>query len=114
MKPRKQKIDIPRIVNHTHFVKVRMENTISLAEKFKTDPDKKERHKKQECPVCFYINSRMGGAMMTTVVCATCDEVMRFSNTSTDILCLKCAKRTGLCRHCGADVDVKERRKFNL
>lgn len=114
MKPRKNKIDIPRIVNGTHFARKRMDKTISLADKFKNDPDKKERHKKQECPVCFYIDSRIGGAMMTTVICATCDEVMRFSSTNTDLLCLKCAKRMGLCKHCGSDVDVKKRRKFNL
>lgn len=114
MEPRKQKIDIQKIVNHTHFVKVRMENTISLADKFKNDPDKKERHKKQECPVCFYIDSRIGGAMMTTVQCATCDEAMQYGSTCTDLLCLKCAKKMGLCRHCGSDIDVKKRRKFNL
>ena len=114
MEPRKQKLDVSSIVSKTFFVKKRIDKTIDLASNFKDDPRKKERHEKQECPVCFYIESRIGGAMMCTVQCALCDEIMQFSSTSTDMLCKKCAKKTGLCRHCGSDVDVRKRRKFNL
>jgi len=111
---RKQKIDAAQIVRSTHSAKKRIEKTIELANKFVFDPDRQTRLEKSECPVCYYIDSRVGGAMMTTVQCALCDEIMCFPSTSTDILCLGCAKHTKLCKHCGADVDVKNRRKFGF
>ncbi len=114
MEVRKATVDAPKVVNSTFFVRKRMDKTIELAEKFKVDPDKKKRLEKHECPVCFYIDSRIGGAIMCTVQCGLCDEIMQFPSTSTDVLCESCAKRTGLCRHCGSDVNVKKRRKFDF
>lgn len=114
MNVRKNKIDAPKVVNSTFYAKKRIADTIKLANKFTNDPDRITRLEKSECPVCYYIDARIGGAMMTTVQCALCDEIMQFPSTNTDILCDACAKRTGLCKHCGADVNVKNRRKFDF
>jgi len=98
------------ISNSTHSVRKRMDKTIELANKFVIDPDRNIRLKECECPVCYYIDSRIGGAMMTDIQCALCDEIMHFSSTSVDILCHSCASKNNLCKHCGSDVNVKKRR----
>jgi predicted RNA-binding Zn-ribbon protein involved in translation (DUF1610 family) len=78
------------------------------------DKDQKERHEAQECPLCFYVSSRIGGAAMTTSNCAGCNKEMDFGSTYVDLLCPECAKALGLCKHCGADLDLKGRRKLDL
>lgn len=114
MNTKEQKINPSIITNRTYIAKKRTEKTIELAEKFKNDPQEKERLEAAECPVCFYIDSRLGGAMMCTVQCALCGKIMQFGNTSTDLLCPSCAKETGLCKHCGAALDLKQKRKFDF
>lgn len=34
--------------------------------------------------------------------------------TNVDVLCVDCARRAQLCKHCGADIDLKNRRKRTL
>jgi len=64
------------------------------------------------CGYCSRISSdRIGGAAITTRPCGLCDHQMTFSNTSTDALCQDCGQANGLCRRCGADVELKDRRK---
>lgn len=74
------------------------------------DPKKVERNKKQECVVCFYL-PRFGGASMTTTECAICSKEMSFGSTAVDIICYDCANKNNLCKCCGADIDLKNRRK---
>ena len=75
------------------------------------DTKKQERHLKQECQLCFY-NSKIGGAAMSHVNCRLCDKEMSFGSTCTDELCIDCAKKHKLCKHCAGDIDLKTRRKI--
>ena len=70
-----------------------------------------ERHAKQLCVKC-YLADRIGGAVMTDRQCGLCGTLMHFGNTNTDVLCPACAKENLLCKHCGADIDLKNRRKL--
>ncbi len=111
MRARKKNVDNVSIMNSTHFAKQRVDSTIKLSEKLKTDPDKNTRKEKQQCQTCYYISGRIGGSAMTTVECGVCDDIMMFSNTCVDTVCPKCAKKHNLCVHCGGDIDMVQRRK---
>lgn len=51
------------------------------------------------------------GAAITLEPCMRCGEMQTYGSTNTDALCLPCAKETGLCKHCGGDLALRERRK---
>jgi hypothetical protein len=76
-----------------------------------TDPDKKKRHEVGLCPVHYYDHTNIGGAAITKCMCGLCGEEMVFSSTSVDKVCAECAKTKQLCKYCGADIDLKRRRK---
>ena len=63
--------------------------------------------------MCFG-GSRIGGAAMTRWTCAFCGKQAWCGNTAVDVLCHDCAAEHGLCKHCGADIDLKNRRVWNL
>lgn len=79
--------------------------------KVDTDPEKAKRIASQQCAFCYYASGRIGGAAMTSVQCGLCDKDLLFGNTCVDVLCPECAKTSSLCKHCGSDIDMKERRK---
>lgn len=107
----KAKLDSSKILFQTGYQALYRDSVIERGELLSKDPQRKERLTKALCPVCFYGSSRIGGSICTEVICADCDTRLRFSNTCTDILCELCATRLRLCRHCGADLDLKFRRK---
>lgn len=75
--------------------------------------DHTARREAQECVMCFG-ESRIGGAALTARQCAHCDATLYSGNTNVDVLCVDCARRAQLCKHCGADIDLKNRRKRTL
>lgn len=104
------KTDIATFQNNTWHSKDRYAAIIERAAKLLADPDKANRVKASECVVCFY-GSKIGGAAITSQPCGLCGEMMDFGSTCTDNFCLKCASEHSLCKHCGADVNLKTRRK---
>lgn len=85
---------------------------IKKLEEAKKDSRKKERLEKHECKTCFYIiSSRIGAAVCTTRPCAICETEMDFCNSNTDCLCVDCARKHKLCKHCMADIELRSRRK---
>lgn len=63
------------------------------------------------CGYCTHITpDRIGGAAITSTECGLCDTPMTFGNTNVDTTCPGCARDNGLCRHCAADIELKERR----
>lgn len=78
------------------------------------DPEKAKRLAQAECPLCYYEKSRIGAAVCTQVQCAFCDKKLSSGNSCVDKMCLACAVKAGLCKHCGADVNLKNRRKREL
>ena len=105
------KIDNGSISNATWLSKGHADAIVARAKTITEDPDRKERLEKQECPICFKGN-RIGGQAITTKECDHCGTEMTFANTNTDRLCLACAKSLGVCKHCSADIDLKQRRKL--
>jgi len=69
------------------------------------DVEKKERKNKHLCRYCYYIDAKIGGFAITTVICANCDKEMSFKNTCVDVLCNECAEKLGLCKRCGQKMD---------
>lgn len=107
----KKTIDSESIYFATELAKGQLEWIIDLAKLLKEDPHKIERRKKALCKPCFYNRSRIGGAAMTFQPCGICGEEMPFGNTVTDSCCTKCALENNLCKHCGGDIEMRQRRK---
>lgn len=78
------------------------------------DPQRQARLDAAQCALCFYEQSRIGGAACTSIQCAFCDKWIHSGNTCVDIMCVDCAKKAGLCCHCGCDLNLKSRRKREL
>jgi hypothetical protein len=112
MQAKKGILNIGNVVLATNNGKRHVHNALLVAKKLSADEDKAERLSKCLCLSCFYLfKERMGGAVMTSRACAQCDTQMQFASTATDLLCLSCATDNSLCSRCGADIDLKERRK---
>jgi len=76
------------------------------------DPDLEIRKKKCMCRVCHYMRGRIGGAMCTVALCGMCKTEMHYGNTCVDVLCTNCATKHKLCRFCGGDAELRNRRKL--
>lgn len=107
---RKCKVNSYSVQTQTDRQRHFKEETARKALVWLTDPHRKERHEAQECVICFG-GSRIGGASCTTVECGLCGEDIHFGSTCVDVLCLECARKAKLCKHCGADIDLVNRRQ---
>lgn len=74
------------------------------------DTKREKRLAAHECQYCYYLAGRVGGAAMTQSNCRSCNVEHWNSSTCTDEFCEACAKKFGICRHCGADLDLKTRK----
>lgn len=78
-----------------------------------TDAHADARKASQQCPRCFYLRQGIvSGQAFTRAVCESCGENMTFATTDTDLLCLNCAVTYGCCKHCGADFNMRQRKKL--
>ena len=112
MKAKKGVLNRANIAHATGKGKRYVDKALLGAKKLSTDEDRMERLEKCLCLSCFYLfKERIGGAAITHRECASCDKEMQFSSTATDLLCLSCATNNSLCSRCGADIELKERRK---
>lgn len=96
--------------NGTHSSLSHVNHYLKMAEKLTNDPDRERRMERYTCVSCFYI-PRMGGAAVTFQPCACCGQKQGYGSTNTDALCLECAKKHKLCKHCMGDIDLRERRR---
>lgn len=76
------------------------------------DPERKKRRAEATCRPCYYLRMRVGGSMITSKRCRICGEDVSYASTATGETCVPCAKKHRLCRWCGADVELRERRKL--
>ena len=79
---------------------------------FQNDTKKEIRLARQECKVCMYYRSHVGGSAMTFSTCRLCGKDILNSSTCTDKICPDCAKKHKLCAHCGDDINNKPRKKL--
>lgn len=115
MKARKRIIDIVSIMQANTHAKNFNDSILESAEKINTDPEKTERLTKNLCITCYYVNAgRVGGAAMTSVDCGICDVETTFSNTCVDVICPSCATANNLCKHCGADMNLVNKRNREI
>ena len=98
------------MIGATEQAKARVKGWTDLAEVVASDARKIKRLKRHECKACFY-SSRMGGAAMTTRPCMSCGSDEMYGSTATDVLCMECAAKHELCKHCGGDLEMRTRRK---
>jgi hypothetical protein len=109
----RRKIDNCTISNTTYTMAECAKSIVERAKKITEDPDRKQRLEVSECVMC-HTSGRVGGSMSTTVLCAFCDKELHFGSTCVDVCCLDCAKQYNLCKHCGSDIDLKQRRKMRV
>jgi hypothetical protein len=102
----------PWLPSMTKRRKVRMNSILHTAKELTEDKLKAERHKVMECQVCFYIHG-IAGQAFTEWTCRFCETQGSHPNTSVPMLCDGCAREHRLCRQCGADIDLDERRKLD-
>lgn len=93
---------------HKHYLQSQIEKT----EAAKEDTEKEKRLKSQLCKWCFYLASGLGGASITIKECEICSEEQMFGSTNTNTLCMACATKSKLCKHCGSDMEYKKRKKL--
>ena len=102
-----KKFNLEDVRFRTYMQKSRLEDYA----RFLADADKTQRLSEQECIVCFY-NTKIGGAAMTDSPCGLCEVTMHFGSTNVDRLCTNCSINHRLCKHCGADIELKGRNKL--
>lgn len=109
------KVDRALIVSRTDHGHAQIEDALRRAKELQEDPRKEERLKKHECKACFYLRGRIGAAAMTRQDCGICGKEQMFGSSCTDVICPECAKANQLCRRCGADLELRTRRRnFDL
>ena len=110
--PIAQKIDRCSIERANNYALTSIEWATKMAEGYQEDPDRKQRLDASECFSCYrpYGGGRQG-TDTGKFLCGICNQPTFVTSPRADVLCLKCAKENQLCKHCGADVDLKSRRK---
>ncbi|MBM5783156.1 MAG: hypothetical protein FJ368_07055 [Pelagibacterales bacterium] len=91
-----------------------IKKTLQLAKNLQEDPQKQERIKNCTCLVCWYRSGGMHTNSFVHTNCKSCNKDLQFVNSNTDEVCIDCAKEHKLCKHCGADIEYKERRKQRI
>jgi len=84
---------------------------IAKANAAERDSKRTERLGKGECRYCFYCEGKGGGSACSSRPCACCGVKVGSANTCVDVLCKQCAAKHELCVHCGADRELRVRRK---
>lgn len=83
---------------------------LQLAQEVETDSKQAARLSAQMCKGCFYFD-RVGGQAITTQPCMCCEHDEVYGSTNASALCLTCAQKHHLCRHCGGDIDMNVSRQ---
>ena len=107
--PYKQTFDLVSCLRATDALNAIVESAKKLVE----DADQSKRLEELRCRACHYQRSRAGGTVTTRAICGGCDAIVRSGNTVVDLLCRDCAKHHAACRHCGASLNERMRRKLS-
>ena len=103
----KIKFDLAHVLSSTGWAQEYVNKCKQVVE----DPDKAIRLESQECVACFY-SSKIGGSVVTSRPCGSCEAMIHCGNSCIDRLCMDCAQKYRLCKHCGADINLRNRRKL--
>jgi hypothetical protein len=111
----KMPLDLNRINMMTHAMHESLERRIKGLARWRLDSEKKSRLGAQECKVCYYIRGPVvAGQSFSSHPCknSECDEETKHCNTDVPEYCRDCATKYGICRRCGADAELKERKSI--
>lgn len=98
----------PDILKSKTYQKARyVADIVASARAMENDTKAEARRAAQRCRACFYDGPVLAGAAITDQPCMSCGEVQSYGSTSTDVLCMDCAKTHQLCKKCGADFDLR-------
>ena len=112
MRSKKKIIDRASIEYATGYAKGYFDKTKKRISDAENDVDRAERLGKGLCIFCYYlVPDRIGGCAITSTECGICDNEITFGSTNVDKICPECSKENGLCKHCGADIELKQKRK---
>lgn len=111
MKFKAAPFDARRLQGTTLHNKGYLVEYIAKANAAERDSNRAERIEKGECRYCFYCKGKAGGSACSSRPCACCGVEVYSANTCIDVLCKPCADKHELCVHCGADRELRARRK---
>lgn len=94
----------------TERARSRVHAWIKLSNDVTLDIRRLERLDRSSCKACFY-GVRVGGRSMTDQPCMCCGKDELYSSTDTDVLCIQCAEKHSLCKHCGGDLEMCNKRR---
>jgi hypothetical protein len=81
-------------------------------QRMEQDVDRDARLEAGECLTCYYLRRpRVGGSAMTTWWCGLCGTPCRHGSTAVPKVCPPCSDANHLCRECGGDLDLRDRRR---
>lgn len=108
-----RRLDAAAIRYATSRAKGYAQELLQAVRDFEADPNRELRLETAlECKSCFYLHrSRVGGAAMTYWTCGVCGKEDLHGSTATPRVCISCAKEHQLCRNCGGDLHMRERRR---
>ena len=95
-------------LEYVEFTRERLKN-------FDSDSNKENRLKEQECKYCYYMRDGIATQAFVEWVCGICNTKQHWHNGAHPRVCRECATKHNLCMYCGADIDLREkRRKFDF
>lgn len=107
-----KKIDLYAVQFQTTQMIIYVRGIIELAKNLAEDTDRVTRLKESLCPACYY--SKDGVIVGQSFIrwnCGICQKE-GCDGHPMHSLCEACAMAHGLCKRCGADLDLKVRRKL--
>lgn len=111
----RKKIDAVAVLFQTTQNDIYIRERIKEAHAMEHDTDRVARRKDCLCKFCHYRGSVIAGQAFTDGECGICRTPIQSSNTYIPVLCRDCAKKHSLCRQCGADMELRtRRRKFDF
>ena len=110
MKRVKATMNTINMINATNIARSKIFDTIQRAKDIEHDSRANERLLACLCKACFYFPT-IAGAAITDRPCMCCEKTVTYSNTNTDKLCMDCAEKHDLCKHCGGDLYMRTNRK---
>lgn len=104
--------DIERVREATRRSSFHVQSVVKRAIKAGGDTQKSARLSRLQCPACFYLRNPVSGNSFAPYVCEGCGQEHQHHNTAVPRLCRECASTFGACRSCGADLELRDRKKL--
>lgn len=105
------KIDRYEISRITHNMKNVGEIALARALRWKEDKEAEKRREACLCKTCYYIyGSALAGQAFTQRPCGVCAGTITHSDTACPVICDACSKKTRLCKRCGGDRELRQRK----